>query len=160
MYGGSRARAGLSSPDGQLRDLVESTGDLLWSVDDKFNLLTFNRAFAVIIERASGGNAVPEMCPERLWPGPAAEVWRERYHRTLTSGAYRTEHDFFDGARYELLFRPIGEEGALTGVAVSGRECATGSAGDRHSKSVLASADGVLIVEEDGTILEANTAYC
>ena len=144
MFGGSSARAGKSGPEGDLRELIESSNDLLWSVDLQFNILTFNRAFAVLVAGVTGTRAEAGMCAEPLW--------RERYERALQGGPYRTLHTFSEGSVYELAFWPLGG----TGVAVSGRESAAGA---RYWGGLRASADGVVITDLDGVVREANAAY-
>ncbi len=160
MYGGGAARAGRADPEGDLRALIESTNDLLWSVDLNLNLVAYNRSFADVAGRGGGTRTLPGMCPERLWPGPAAEIWRERYHRVLMSGVLRTEHTFFEGCSYELTFRPMGETGAATGVAVSGREITDRVWRDRSMAMQRASGDGVVLIDLNGAIREVNPAYC
>ena len=107
MFGGSSARAGKSGPEGDLRELIESSNDLLWSVDLQFNILTFNRAFAVLVAGVTGTRAEAGMCAEPLW--------RERYERALQGGPYRTLHTFSEGSVYELAFWPLGGTGVGAG---------------------------------------------
>ena len=85
-----RAEANLSA-------LIESTEDLIWSVDLNYGLLTFNRAFHDDIQRSCGVRSVVGMRLEDLLPPARAALWPPLYERALSQGPFRAEHLLLDG---------------------------------------------------------------
>jgi len=58
-----------------LSALIESTENLIWSVDPRYRLITFNRAFKEHIERSYGGPVAPGMSLSELLPPALAVLW-------------------------------------------------------------------------------------
>ena len=78
--------------EANLAALIESTEDLIWSVDLNYRLLTFNRALHDNIQRNFGVRAAVGMRPEDLLPPARAALWPPLYDRALSEGPFRAEY--------------------------------------------------------------------
>src|SRR5208337_4963935 len=90
-----------------LSALIESTEDLIWSVDLEFRLLTFNSALGHHVERTWGTHAAVGKRPEDLLPPERAAMWPPLFRRALSQGPFRLELPFPDGRTVEMSFHPI-----------------------------------------------------
>ncbi len=54
--------------EANLSALIESTEDLIWSVDPRYRLITFNGAFMEYFERNYGGPVAPGIGFQELLP--------------------------------------------------------------------------------------------
>lgn len=81
-----------SQAEANLSALIESTEDLIWSVDLEYRLITFNRAFEQDIKRNYGVQAAPGMRPEDLLPPARAALWDPFYKRAQSEGSFRIEY--------------------------------------------------------------------
>lgn len=110
-----RAAANLSA-------LIESTEDLIWSIDLNFGLLTFNSALRRHIERNFGTQAAIGKRPEDLLPLDRAAIWPPLFERALSEGPFRREIPFPDGRTLEMSFNPIVINGQASGISIFGRD--------------------------------------
>jgi PAS domain S-box-containing protein len=120
-----RAEEGLLESQTTLKAVIESTSDMVWSVDRKsFGLLTFNRSLRDYIFQQYGVWIEPEMRPEDLLPtADLARCWREMYERVLAEGPYTTEYTTQNGARvFQFSFSLLQREARVFGVSVFGKE--------------------------------------
>ena len=108
--------------DANLRALIESTDDLIWSVDPDFRLLTFNRAAQEAVERTFGVRAEVGMRLNELFPPERAALWPPLYERALVEGPFRSEFSLLDGRTLELSFNPILHGGKTVGISVFGKD--------------------------------------
>ena len=70
--------AGLKRPnhaEASLSALIESTDDIVWSVDLRYRLVSFNRALYKAFERSFGVRPAVGMGPEDLLPPARAALW-------------------------------------------------------------------------------------
>ncbi len=123
----------IAEPDNQaaanLTALIESTEDLIWSIDLNFGLLTFNRALQRHIERTWGTQAAIGKRPQDLLPAERAAIWPPLFQRALTHGPFRTEIPFPNGRIVEMSFNPIVVDGKTTGLSMFGKDVT-----ERHQK--------------------------
>ena len=155
----NRAEANLSA-------LIESTEDLIWSVDRDYALLTFNRAMQRSLESNYGVQAAAGKRPTDLLPPERAAVWPPLFERALSQGPFRTEVPFPNGRTLEISFNPIFVNGEATGVSVFGRDTtdrkAAENALNHAEKKFRAIFDGALEgmfqTTSEGRFLLANTA--
>jgi PAS domain S-box-containing protein len=105
-----------------LAALIESTHDLIWSVDLEFRLVTFNRAFAGHVLQHSGVIAQFGMTPFDLLPPAQAAVWPTLFSRVLSDGPFQIEHTLGDGRSLELAFNHVLVEGDVTGISVFAKD--------------------------------------
>jgi PAS domain S-box-containing protein len=108
--------------DANLAALIESTEDLIWSVDLNHRLLTFNRAFHDDIQRNFGMQSAVGMRLEDLLPPARAECWPPLFERALSEGPFRMEYSLVDGRILELAFNRIAQDGETTGISVFGKD--------------------------------------
>jgi len=104
--------------------IVNSTPDLIWSVDpETFLLLTFNRSVETYFLR-TGVSLKRGLALEQVLPTQdLAERWREFYQRALREGAYSIEYETFAENRVLYLsFNVLERDGVVFGVSVFGRE--------------------------------------
>jgi diguanylate cyclase (GGDEF)-like protein/PAS domain S-box-containing protein len=118
-----RRKAGMDDQAvANLSALIESTEDLIWSVDLDHRLIAFNRALRQTIENTYGvtvavGKRIEDMIsPER------AKLWPPFYKRALSKGSFRTVYSLMDGRTLELAFNPIIVDGKTTGTSVFGKD--------------------------------------
>jgi len=117
-----QAETALQNVQARLTALLESTDDLIWSVDLEHRLLTFNKALERNIEQNYGIRAALGMGPEDLLTPARATWWPQAYERALSEGPYRVEYPLLDDRTLELSFNPIVEDNRKTGVAVFGKD--------------------------------------
>jgi diguanylate cyclase (GGDEF)-like protein/PAS domain S-box-containing protein len=148
-----------SQAEANLAALIESTKDLIWSVDLEFRLIAFNRALRENIEDNFGGVVEVGSCPRVYLPADRAVHWPQMYERALRDGPYRTEYVLVDGRTLELSFNPISEDGKLTGISVFGKDVTARNAAEKRYRDIFYGAlEGVFQSSEDGRILDANPA--
>ena len=108
--------------EANLSALIESTEDLIWSVDLDYRLLTFNGAFHDKFQRHFGVRPLVGMGPEDLLPPARAALWPPLYERGVSEGPFRTEYTLLDGRILELAFNRIVQDGETTGISVFGKD--------------------------------------
>ncbi|MGD0630531.1 MAG: PAS domain S-box protein [Terracidiphilus sp.] len=105
-----------------LTALIESTEDLIWSIDLNFGLLTFNSALQRHVERHWGTQAAIGKRPQDLLPADRAAIWPPLFQRALTHGPFRTEIPFPNGRIVEMSFNPIVVDGKAAGLSIFGKD--------------------------------------
>jgi PAS domain S-box-containing protein len=157
--GPHRAEANLSA-------LIESTEDLIWSVDLDCRLLTFNRAFYDNIQRSFGVPSAVGMRPEDFLPPARAALWPPLYDRALSQGPFRAEHLLVDGRTLELAFNRIVQDGETTGISIFGKditerktaEAALREAEEKYRDIFEGALEGMCRMSLEGKPLAANPA--
>ncbi|MGD0001276.1 MAG: PAS domain S-box protein [Bryobacteraceae bacterium] len=117
-----RAEDAVHQAQANLSALIESTEDLIWSVDLNYTLQVCNKAFRDNIEHNYSIRAAAGMRSEDLLPPARAVQWPPMYERALSDGAFRVEHLLLDGRTLEMSFNPIRQDGRTTGVSVFGKD--------------------------------------
>ncbi|MBI5441088.1 MAG: PAS domain-containing protein [Deltaproteobacteria bacterium] len=122
-----KAQEDLKQREATLRALVENTGDLIWSVDREYRILTANSHFRSQVEAATGSRIEDgEIVLRESYPATVLREWKSLYDRALAGEAftYETESPSRGETRSrENAFNPIlGTGGAVLGVAVISRE--------------------------------------
>jgi len=105
-----------------LSALIESTEDLIWSVDLNFGLLTFNRSLQRHVQHHWGTQAAIGKRPEDLLPPDRAAIWPPLFRRALTEGPFRIEMPFPNSRVVEMSFNPIVVDGRATGLSIFGKD--------------------------------------
>ena len=142
--------------------LIESTGELIWSIDQQFRLLAFNRAFQSYllatfqVEARVGLDVLALSAPEKTAP------WRGFYERALREGPFQSEMTLISGAIVELSFHPIEEDGEVCGVSVFSRDVTNRRLEEeqnRHLAAVVESSeDAYISLTREGVIFSWNRA--
>ena len=116
------AQQALEQARSNLTALLESTDDVIWSVDTEHRIITFNQAFARTIFANYGVELRRgEILYHRLG-GRAAEEWPEFYNRALLEGACRVEYVTAAGRIMEFSLNPLLSGGEHVGVSVFGKD--------------------------------------
>jgi PAS domain S-box-containing protein len=143
-----------------LSALIESTEDLIWSVDLDHRLTNFNSTFQEHFTKNFGFPAVVGLCPQEL-PQPAdAAHWPPLYAQALSGGKYRTEFRLADGRLLELTFNAIVVDGERTGVSIFGKDVTEQRAAEESKRFLAAlvesSNDAIAAFAPSGAILTWN----
>jgi PAS domain S-box-containing protein len=117
-----QTRQALERTKSNLTALLESTDDLIWSVDTECRVLTYNRALAEHLRRHYGAEIQAGMVPYAHLPPHVAELWRERYRRAIEEGPFRVEVDLDGGRTVEFSLNPIQSGGECVGLSVFGKD--------------------------------------
>ena len=150
--------------------IVDSTSDLIWSVDDqRFGLLTFNRALGDYFLEARHLRIQIGYRPEDLLPADYAQRWYDMYQRALREGPYTIEYVVHDQTRrLELSFNLLRREGTGFGISVFGKditarhqaETAMRASEDRYRAVVEDQTEIISRFREDGTYTFVNEVFC
>ncbi len=105
-----------------LAALLDSTHDIIFSVDRDLALVACNRAFAHYILTTWGIQAAPGKTAFDLPSRPHAEMWNGLLSRALVKGAFQTEIQFADSRWFEFIISPIRSNGSVLGVSAFGRD--------------------------------------
>ncbi len=146
--------------EANLAALIESTEDLLGSVDLQYRLLAFNGAFRKYIENLFGITPQIGMNPQEMLPPERAANWPRFFQRVFDSGPYRLEYLLENGRTLELAFNPILVDGKITGISVFGKDITALKAGEDSRRFmenlVQTSQDAIVAYALDGKILTWN----
>ncbi|HME58229.1 MAG TPA: PAS domain S-box protein [Terracidiphilus sp.] len=150
----------LKLAEANLSALIESTQDLIWSVDLDYRLITFNRALQQNIQNNYGVRLEAGMCFHEVLPPERAALWPVFYAHVLAQGPFRVEYSRADGGIMELAFNPIVVDGETTGISIFGKEITEQKAGE-ESRRFLAEVvesceEGIITSAPPGEILTWN----
>ncbi len=108
-----------------LSSLVDSTPDMIWSVDaGRFGLLTFNSGLSEYFLKQRGIQIEIGMRPEDLFPdGEFVQAWHNLYRRALEDGSFTTEYLVSAGTRtLHLNLNRLKRDDVVFGVSVFGQD--------------------------------------
>ncbi len=107
-----------------LDTLINSTSDLIWSVDGDMRIISANRAFCDSIAQLTGKQVVEgTLLYDDSFPQEVRDFWHQRYQKALSGEGFSVEDAFIYPGREEkqyaiITFTPIfGKEGKVRGVA-------------------------------------------
>jgi len=130
------------TPDSQdaanLRALIESSPDLIWSVDRNYRLVTFNTAFAHRMATLFGARAQAGKGPDDLFPPDLAALWPPLFERAFGSGPFRVEFPPTGDPILDVSLSPIATAGEITGIALFGRDVTARSGVERELRETAA----------------------
>ncbi len=120
-----RAQTALQETETTLHAIIDSTSDLVWSVDPlSFGLVSYNRALYDYFLRSFNIEIAAGMRPQDLFPTEDyAELWVSFYVRVLAEGPCCFEYTSYSGARtLELSLNPLRRNGEVFGISVFGKD--------------------------------------
>jgi len=152
-----------SHPESDLKALLDSTSDPVWSIDLEGRLTAFNRAMrngfiaAYHREPEIGIKVDTLLLPENTGD------WNGFYEKAIHEGAFQTEYMRSSGETMELSFGRIERDGILVGISIVARDV---SERNRISEALTgfrnmfedSGAVLLLVDPDDGIILDANRA--
>ncbi|MDR3394823.1 MAG: ATP-binding protein [Parasulfuritortus sp.] len=109
----------------QLASVINSTSDLIWSVDsEQFGLQMFNCALSDYFFQQIGIRLAVGMRPADLFPpGEYVELWCDFYRRAMREGAYAVEYLVYTRTRTLILnFNPLRRDDVIVGISVFGKD--------------------------------------
>jgi PAS domain S-box-containing protein len=141
--------------------IIESTEDMIWSVDLKYRMVTFNSALQKHVLRTYGMNVFIGAEPEDFLPRDRAETWVSTYVRALSEGPFRMEYTLADGRILEISCNVILQDGQTAGISVFAKditerkliETALQESEERFRRAVVVAPFPVMMHAEDGEIL-------
>ncbi|WP_116771303.1 PAS domain S-box protein [Maribacter litoralis] len=153
--------------------MINSTRDLMWSIDLDFNLITANTAFHELVKKIQGkpfeeGNSVfSESVPQSV-----TEKWRTYYKKALESGSFSVKQKIQDPDKFwttygltsfDLMYN---KEGETIGIACFSKDITSEilsqqvliSAKAEMQKIMDTSLDIICTIDEEGYFLSINKA--
>ncbi|GAB2814536.1 sensor histidine kinase [Ferruginibacter profundus] len=160
-----------------LNAMINNTGDMVWSVDREFNLITSNNAFNDMIETVTGQKITKgfKMLNEEF-PEDTIKRYKTYYERAFAGSTFKeieynnTPHDFWT----EISFNPIYEGNAVIGTACFSRDITERIIAEEQlrksfaDKQLLAQRMSVILntlpanialLNEEGIIVDVNDAW-
>lgn len=104
-----------------LDTLINSTPDMIWSVDAKrFGLLSYNSALYDYFLNENGLQISPGMAPVDLFDSEErVQIWNSFYQQLLSNGSFTTEYTTYRGNRtLRLNFNALKFDGTVFGISV------------------------------------------
>ncbi len=112
----------LKNMESRLAAVINSTTDLIWSVDLNFGLLSFNNAIAEHFRRNYGTEICIGSHVKDLLPPEFADKWHPFYQKVLKEGPYKIEYVLTDGRTLEIAFQPIVQNNKPLAISVFGKD--------------------------------------
>ncbi|CAN5696069.1 hypothetical protein BH23GEM11_BH23GEM11_10010 [soil metagenome] len=116
----------LAHVEANLVAVFESTGDPIWSVDREGRLLTFNSAFAEVLESITGSPPKVGDLASKLMSAEASAWFDRAYARALDGDRFSdAREERLEGRHriFEMFFHPIETSGGgISGVVVFARD--------------------------------------
>ncbi|HXR40460.1 MAG TPA: PAS domain S-box protein [Terracidiphilus sp.] len=129
--------------------LIESTEDLICSVDLDFRILTFNSSLQRHFARNFGTQIAIGKLPEDLLPPERAAMYRALFQRALAGGPFRTQVAGQDDQVIEVSLFPIVVEGKTTGLSIFGKDITDR---DRRERELRETADFLKETQRIGAV--------
>jgi PAS domain S-box-containing protein len=164
-----RIETTLAESQTQLYTIIDSTDDLIWSVDPvTFELLTFNSALARHFSKHMGRRIACGMNLEEIFQNDKlVQTWRNFYRRALEEGPYTMEHTTHSGVVIlELSFNLLKRGATIFGLSVFGKDITARKwAEDELLKSqaflncvIEQSPVNLWVADRQGTLIRTNQA--
>jgi PAS domain S-box-containing protein len=121
----NQAELALRESQATLSAIIESTTDLIWSVDiETFGLLTFNLALRDYFREQRGRELRVGMRPEEIFATQDyVDQWRGMYRRALEAGPFSTEYVVANGSTIlQVAVQILKRDGAAFGVSVFAKD--------------------------------------
>jgi diguanylate cyclase (GGDEF)-like protein/PAS domain S-box-containing protein len=119
-----QAESALAESQALLNAVIDSTNNLIWSVDaTSFGLLTFNAGLRNYFQKERSIAIEKGMRPNNLLPPEFAQAWRDFYQRALRDGTFSTEYaTSAESVVLNLTFNRLYRDGGVFGISVFGED--------------------------------------
>ncbi|UXX79631.1 PAS domain-containing sensor histidine kinase [Reichenbachiella carrageenanivorans] len=120
-----RSEIKLKQSEANLNAQIENTTDSIWSVNDRYELVTMNAAFKKGFDRVFSSDLQLGDVLINYLPEPHKLSWKERYDRTLAGEKFEIVETFnFEETPVytEISYNPVRVEGQIVGVACFTRD--------------------------------------
>jgi PAS domain S-box-containing protein len=161
-----RMEVELEDSRANLAALIESTSDLIWSVDLEQRLVTCNPVFRSYFRNAYGIEPELGSRASDLLPADRAGFWPPLYQRVLDGGPLTVDCAFPDGRTFELSLNRIHRGLETTGISVFAKDIterrraeAALKASELHFQEVLEFQPVPITISRRGQILHFNLAF-
>lgn len=155
-----------------IKSIVDSTNDMIWTVDSKdFGLLNWNPALENYFLNSRNIKIKIGFRPEELFPEGSTFIdqWKQFYRNALTLGTFTTEYYTYSNKQTLLLTLNCLKEGDTTfGISIFAKDLseiraieAEAVRNQKHFQTIFEEAPlgTALIDSETGKILEANVKF-
>lgn len=106
-----------------LETIIESTDDLVWSVDSDFRIVYSNSAMRNHMRSNYDTAYMPGMHTRDAFPPDLAEIWMRYYEHVLEKGRYQIEYKTVRGNKYlEVSLNPIYKDGEVKEISVFAKD--------------------------------------
>jgi len=117
-----RMEAMVRETKANLSALIESTDDLIGSVDLDLRLVTFNSALNSHFRDSYGTDLQIGVFSVNQLPPDRACHWPELYRRALSEGPFHEEYTLPDGRILDLSFNQVHRDEEIVGISVFGKD--------------------------------------
>jgi diguanylate cyclase (GGDEF)-like protein/PAS domain S-box-containing protein len=150
----------------ELLRLIDSSDDLIWSVDLEFRIVACNQVVREAYRRSRGVTTLLGKSPQELLSAADAERWIGYYRQTLAEGSLAVEISEAPGHAMEVRFNRILSHGKVMGISGFGKdiserkraESAMHDAQRRYREIFDEAVEGMFQNSLDGRVLAANKA--
>jgi PAS domain S-box-containing protein len=162
----------LSESQTLLKSIIDSTSDMIWSVDAQhFGLLNWNKSLHDYFLNNRGIEISVGMSPVDLFPTGTdyIEFWTDLYKRTMEQGSISVDYNTFRGKRaLSLSLNHLNEDGKTFGISIFAKDITEQNLSEekiRISEEKFRAAfmtikDGFFISTlNEGIILEINSGF-
>jgi diguanylate cyclase (GGDEF)-like protein/PAS domain S-box-containing protein len=140
-----------------LAALIESTDDLIGSVDLDFRLIAFNQALRKTIAKNRGTQVAMGKRVEDLLPPEVAALFNAHFQRALAEGPFQATMTMLDGRVIEFAYNPIVAGGKKTGVSIFGKDISQRSQAVANLSALIEStADFIWSVDRNYRLITFN----
>lgn len=107
----------------ELRNIIESTDDFIWSVDSEYRLVLFNSSFARFIQTRYKRQLEKGLRMADILTPENGLLWEDFYKQTASEGKYQIEMKIDRGSRVMTYsFNPVYSDSQLVEITVFGKD--------------------------------------
>ena len=148
--------------------LLDSTTDIVFSVNTKYELVTFNYAFCRYVEDTYEVKVAVGMTYREVLPPDSHATWDALFARALREKSLQIDMPLMDGRIMDLAINLIERNGETTGFALFGKDITSRKIAEqelreseeRNRATFEQAAIGISRTDLDGTWLDVNQAFC